>query len=317
MKVIYNLNYNMGLMGLEKLHPFDGNKFQRAWALLEQELGSGLTKYYVDVDRPLSDDELLDIHTTQHLQMMRQPSALAKAFEVREVALLRYSMLDLGFLTPMRWACRGSIIAARQALQHGFAINLGEGFHHAKPDRAEGFCLFSDIALIVAQLRSDGTLTDEQRVAYIDLDAHLGNGVAHCFLNDPRMFHFDMFNESIYPTSDTVAMDRVDCPIPVPVGCEGSQYLELLHNQLPRFLDSVTRTKDVGLVIYNAGTDVVAGDDLGLMSLTEHDVLERDQFVFQETNRRNLPTVMLLSGGYTEASHRLIANSVAWMCKAT
>lgn len=317
MKVIYNPHYNMGLMGLEKLHPFDGKKFQRAWALLERGLGSDLARYHVDVDRPLSDDELLAIHSIQHLQLMRQPSALAKAFEVREVALLPYSMLDLGFLTPMRWACRGSIIAARQALQNGFAINLGGGFHHAKPERAEGFCIFSDIALIVSQLRADGTLTDDQRVAYIDLDAHLGNGVAHCFLNDPRMFHFDMFNESIYPTSDAVAMDRVDCPIPVPIGCEGLQYLELLRNQLPQFLDSVTRTKDVGLVIYNAGTDVVANDDLGLMSLTERNVLERDQFVFLETRRRNLPTVMLLSGGYTEASHRLIANSVTWMCSAS
>lgn len=70
------------------------------------------------------------------------------------------------------------------------------------------------------------------------------------------------------------------------------------------------------MVIYNAGTDVVTNDDLGLMSLTERDVLERDQFVFLETRRLNLPTVMLLSGGYTDASHRLIATSVAWMCEA-
>ena len=316
MKVIYNPRYNMGLMGLEKFHPFDGKKFQRAWALLEKELGSELTRFHVDVDHPLSDAELLSVHTSQHLQMMQQPSELAKAFEVREVALLSYAMINLGFLTPMRWAGRGSIIAARQALQHDFAVNLGGGFHHAKPERAEGFCLFADIALIVADLRSDGTLTNDQRVAYIDLDAHLGNGVAHRFLSDSRLFHFDMFNESIYPTSDKVAIERVDCPIPVPIGCEGSQYLELLRSQLPGFLDSVTQTKDVGLVIYNAGTDVIAGDDLGLMSLTERDVLERDQFVYQETRQRHLPTVMLLSGEYTEASHRLIANSVAWMCKA-
>jgi histone deacetylase 11 len=242
---------------------------------------------------------------------MREPGELAKAFEVPAVERIPYSAIETGFLIPMRWAVRGSVIAARQAMVQGVAINLGGGFHHAKPDKAEGFCLFSDIALIVAQLRADETLRSDARIAYIDLDAHQGNGVCHQFMDDSRFFIFDVFNDKIYPRGDRVAVERIDCAVPVPTGCEGSQYLRLLQERLPPFLDSITLSGEVGLAIYNAGTDVFTEDELGLLSLSAEDILQRDEFVMEELRRRQLPVVMLLSGGYTSESHRLIAKSVS------
>jgi histone deacetylase 11 len=309
MSIVYSPHYNMGLFGLEKLHPFDTKKFARAWSLLQQEFGATLSSWHVEVDRPITDEELLAVHTADHLRRMRDPNALAKAFEVPAVTLLPFSLVESGFLIPMRWATRGSVIAARQALRHGLSINLGGGFHHAKPDRAEGFCLFSDIALVVAQLRADGSIQQESRIAYVDLDAHQGNGVCHQFLQDARTFIFDMYNEAIYPTGDWVARDRIDCKIPIPIGCEGKYYLGQLKSRLPVFLDSITRSGNVGLAIYTAGTDVFTGDDLGLMALSAADVLERDQFVVDQLRQRQLPTLMLLGGGYTSESHRLIAAS--------
>lgn len=311
MSVVYSSHYNMGLYGLEKLHPFDTKKFQRAWDLLQREFGRKLPSLHVDVDRPITDEELLTVHTAEHLERMRDPKALAKAFEVPQVELLPIALLEHGFLTPMRWATRGSVIAARQALSRGCCINLGGGFHHAKPDRAEGFCLFSDIALMVSQLRADGSLSADARIAYIDLDAHQGNGVCHQFLQDSQAFIFDMFNGDIYPTSDRIAQDRIDCKVPLPIGCTGEDYLRQLQSRLPSFLDSISKSGVVGLAIYVAGTDVLAGDDLGLMSLTAESILQRDLFVVEQLRSRGLPTVMLLGGGYTSESHRLVATSVA------
>lgn len=309
MTIVYSPHYNMGIWGLEKLHPFDTKKFARAWSLLQREMGDELKNRCLEADRAVTDDELLAIHTPEHIARMRDAHEIAKAFEVPEVNLLPFPLINAGFLTPMRWAMRGSVIAARHALKQGFAINLGGGFHHAKPDRAEGFCLFSDIALIVSQLRADGSLKAESRVAYVDLDAHQGNGVCHQFLRDSRTFIFDVHNKDIYPTNDRESLDRIDCKVPVPIGCSGEAYLEQLKPKLPVFLDSIARTQNVGLAIYVAGTDVFTGDDLGLLALSESEILERDEFVVAELRRRQLPTVMLLGGGYTEESHRLVATS--------
>ena len=64
------------------------------------------------------------------------------------------------------------------------------------------------------------------------------------------------------------------------------------------------------MAIYNAGTDIVAGDPLGGLNISPQAILERDKFVVEELRRRQVPTVMLLSGGYTKQSFELIANSV-------
>lgn len=310
MSVVYSPHYNMGFPGLDRLHPFDVSKFARAWKLLQLDLGPKLAAWHVDVDRPVTDEELLAVHTPEHLARLRDPHEIAKAFEVQAAAVIPYTLLNSGFLEPMRWAVRGSVLAAQQALLHGVAINLGGGFHHAKPDRAEGFCLFSDIALIVHQLRQMKALTETSRIVYIDLDAHQGNGVCHQFLDDMRFFAFDMYNRDVYPASDRIAIDRIDCPVPLEIGCTGSVYFEKLTSLLPGFLNSVTRSGEAGLAIYVAGTDVVAGDDLGLLNLSADQVLERDLYVFEQLRSRGVPTVMLLGGGYTTGSHRLVATSV-------
>ena len=65
-----------------------------------------------------------------------------------------------------------------------------------------------------------------------------------------------------------------------------------------------------GLAIYNAGTDVFAGDPLGGLNISAPAILERDLFVIDELRKRGIPTVMVLSGGYTTQSYRLVADSV-------
>ena len=84
-----------------------------------------------------------------------------------------------------------------------------------------------------------------------------------------------------------------------------------MTSRLPVFLDSIGQRQPIGLGIYNAGTDVYEDDPLGRLNLSAQAVLERDLFVVQELRRRCIPTVMLLSGGYTRISYRLVADSVA------
>src|SRR5262249_45978999 len=156
----------------------------------------------------------------------------------------------------------------------------------------EGFCAFSDIALIVAQLKKDGAIQDTDRIAYIDLDAHQGNGVCHEFLNERVVFIFDMYNRDIYPRGDFEARERIDCSVPLPFNCTGSEYLGNVRGKLPGFLDSISKSGKTKLAIYNAGTDVFAGDKLGGMCLSAEDVLERDLFVMRKLKERRIPAVM-------------------------
>lgn len=80
----------------------------------------------------------------------------------------------------------GATLAAALAVWEGRApraLSLAGGMHHAMADRASGFCVFNDVAVAIAALLDAGA----QRVAYVDLDAHHGDGVERIFWDDPRV----------------------------------------------------------------------------------------------------------------------------------
>jgi histone deacetylase 11 len=313
-RIIYTRKYDLPAHHFaRRLHPFDLRKYSRAYKLLQASFGPRLKAITIAPPRPISRDELLLVHTSEYLDKLRTPAYLAATVEVPLVGKLPAWLTDFAVLRPMRWATLGTILAARQALTTGLAVNLSGGYHHARPDGGEGFCFYNDIALAVTMLRREGLLAETDRIAYIDLDAHQGNGVSHAFLHDPRVFLFDAYNELIYPAYDRVAHDRIDCNVPLPAGCRDDNYLGHLHDKLPGFLASIARGARVALAIYNAGTDIFAGDALGGLAVSEQGVLKRDTFVVEQLRDRNIPTVMLLSGGYSEESHRLVANSVEAM----
>ena len=128
-------------------------------------------------------------------------------------------------------------------------------------------------------------------------------------MSDNRVFIFDIFNSRIYPMFDVDARKRVDCDVGITSSITDTEYLEELHRRLPGFLDSVGRSP-IGLAIYNAGTDVFGGDPLGGLNISAKTIRERDMYVVRELRKRRIPTVMVLSGGYTKQSYQLVADSV-------
>jgi histone deacetylase 11 len=310
MKLVYTRRYNIGFLGLERLHPFDSRKYGRAWRAIGREARRPRNRAWVGVPRPASITDLAAVHDRAYLDRLRDPGELARALELPFVRRLPGRATRWVILRPMRWAVAGSLVAAREALTAGVAVNLSGGYHHAKPDRGEGFCVFNDVAYAINRLRTEERLAADDRVAYVDLDAHQGNGVCHHFRSDRRVFIYDAFNPHIYPAYDHEARTRIDCSVPVPAHCTGAEYLRLLELSLPGFLDSIGRTGRVGLAVYNAGTDVFEGDELGGLGLSAAEVLARDLYVVEQFRARNVPVVMLLSGGYSRESYRLVANTV-------
>lgn len=308
--IIYSSHYNIGFFGLEQLHPFDSRKYGRAYHALHEHFGASLKEITISPKRPVNTAELVMVHSTSYLEQLHHPDYLARALEIPLLKFLPYWLINRCVLDPMRWATMGTMIGARESLKHGFVVNLGGGFHHAKPTAGEGFCIYADIALSIHSLRAQHLIDEESHVAYIDLDAHMGNGVCHAFKNDKRVFIFDMFNSTIYPIHDLEARDRIDCDLPLQRHHPEAEYLTSLQTRLAPFLDSISKSQKTSLAIFNAGTDVFLNDPLGQLSLTAEGILKRDLFVVKELRKRGIPTLMLLSGGYTKESYQLVANSV-------
>jgi histone deacetylase 11 len=309
-RVVYHPSYNIGGYGLEKLHPFDGRKYGKAWDAIAALLPAA-KEILVNPTSEVARDNLRLVHSADYLEQLNSAAYLAKAFETPAAAWIPVKLLDSIVLRPMRFATQGTIQSFSLACEHGLAINLGGGFHHAKPTGGEGFNVYNDVAIGIAVLRQSGQISPDDVVLYVDCDAHQGNGVATCFLDDHTVKIFDVFNADIYPRHDSVARERVDRPVPLASGTDGETYLLELQRALPTWLDEITTRVRHALAIYNAGTDVVSDDPLGALALSPEHVLERDVFVVESFTRRGIPTAMVLGGGYTQDSFRLVADSVA------
>lgn len=325
--LVYSKRYDLGLPVLERFHSFSGSRPSRAFAETQSRLRrTGIHPKLVVPPHPIADRLLRTVHTPEYVASLHRSSVWAKILEGDPLRWVPFPLIDWLVTRPMRLATAGSILAAKEAMKAGLAINFGGGYHHAKPAHGEGFCAISDIGLIVRTLRDERWLSPDDMVLYIDTDAHQGNGPCYVFADDPRVMLFDIYNADEYPCvedpiypyppgGDAEARKRLDFDVPVAKLTSDDGYLGALRGALPAFLAKAETRGTIRLAIYNAGTDVIEGDKVGNLGLTAAGVLERDLYVLNELRARGIPTVHLPSGGYTTQSASLIAATAAAACE--
>jgi len=183
----------------------------------------------------------------------------------------------------------GTVQAARFALEHGVAMNIAGGTHHAFTNRGEGFCLLNDVA-IAASVLLDEMLIDSALV--VDLDVHQGNGTAEIFQSNPNVFTFSMHGKKNYPLHKECS----DLDVELEDGISDDEYLDLLNKHLNYLKENVKSD----FIFYQAGVDVLATDKLGRLGLSIQGCRERDRLVFDMAFQLNIPIVVTMGGGYSE-----------------
>ncbi|MFY9936186.1 MAG: histone deacetylase [Silvibacterium sp.] len=310
--IVYSSEASIDLPLINLLHPFDVRTYKRAFHEIRKRFGPALESVTLAPKCEADSSDLLRVHTLSYLRSLTSADTLAAALGLQMVRLIPGRLLERRVVRPLRVAVQGTILAAQHALQSGFVFHIGGGFHHAFASRAEGSCLFADAAIAIRSLRARNLIKEDETVLYIDLDAHRGNGVADIFRNDPAVCVLDMFNVKAYPGPPEQPPPEGWRLIPLTPGCKDRSYLETLRKELDRFLSAAVTP---GLAIYNAGTDILEGDTLGGLCISEEGVLSRDQIVIDALAQYTIPTVVLTSGGYTARSHLLIARTAEYALK--
>ncbi|MDZ4838306.1 MAG: histone deacetylase [Candidatus Melainabacteria bacterium] len=301
--LIYSPSYNISAFGLEHLHPFDSSKYDKIYKSIKN---AGL-RSEDDFLRPtsISEEALLRVHTREYLDSLKDSWELAKILEVGPSMFVPSILLDWKVLKPMRVAAGGTLLTCRTALQHGLAINLGGGYHHAFSNKGGGFCVYSDVPVAINALHEEGLL---KRALIIDTDAHQGNGFATLAqASNERISLLDFYDESIYP----IPKVEEDWAIAFPKGTDGKTYLTALEDNVPRAIDKYKPD----LIVYNAGSDVLEPDPLSTFKLNSNDMSARDFFVVDYARSKNIPVAMVLAGGYSKDSALAHAASIKGILK--
>ena len=183
---------------------------------------------------------------------------------------------------------RGTIDCALFALEHGCALNIAGGTHHAFAERGEGFCLLNDMAVASDYLLHKNLVA---KILVIDLDVHQGNGTAKLMENEPRVFTFSMHGKNNYPFHK----EQSDLDIPLPDGISGQEYLEILEKTLPMLLETV----QPNFIFYLSGVDILSTDKFGKFNISIDECKRRDELVLNMAYDNKIPITIAMGGGYS------------------
>ncbi len=140
------------------------------------------------------------------------------------------------------------------------------GLHHARRDSAAGFCVFNDCGVAIESLRQ---VYGIRRVAYVDIDAHHGDGVFYAFEEDPDLFIADLHEDGryLYPGSGKLqetgkgAAKGSKLNIPMPPGADDALFFKVWE-QVESFVDSAKPE----FILFQCGADSIDGDPLTHMA---------------------------------------------------
>ena len=230
----------------------------------------------------LPESVALRTHTKEYWDKLTQ--VRLSASEIRAIGF----PINEKFVERGRHISNGTVQCALFAREHGCALNVAGGTHHAFADRGEGFCCFNDQAVAANFLLDNGLA---KKILIVDLDVHQGNGTASIFRDEPRVFTFSMHGERNYP----LRKEQSDLDIGLPDGMDDAPYLHILRETLPRLADEA----QPDFIFYQAGVDILASDKLGRLHISRAGCRERDHIVLSFCKKNKIPVAVSMGGGYS------------------
>ena len=194
----------------------------------------------------------------------------------------------------------GTWLAARLALEHGFAANTAGGSHHALHDTGAGYCVFNDLAIAAVRLTEERAVA---RLLVVDCDVHQGDGTASLLAGRPGIATYSIHAEKNFPARK--ARSTLDAPLADGVGDDA--YLDTLQRTLTPLIDDFRPD----LVLYQAGVDPFAGDRLGRLSLTLDGLARRERLIAALMTSRGIPFASTVGGGYGDDALEIARRHVA------
>ncbi|HEV8437640.1 MAG TPA: acetoin utilization protein AcuC [Methylomirabilota bacterium] len=166
-------------------HPLRMERLGLTWRLMEAYALTALPRAKVLAPEPASLEAIARFHTRDYIEILRAVSAGDRVPHAARFGLgPGDNPIFPGLWEAAQLAAGGSLLAARLVAdgEADRAFHFAGGLHHAMPDRASGFCYVNDPVLAILRLRARGW-----RVAYVDIDAHHGDGVQFAFYRDPNV----------------------------------------------------------------------------------------------------------------------------------
>jgi acetoin utilization protein AcuC len=259
----------LALYGFGGSHPLGTDRLGAFWSRLQSE---NIANIVVEEPALGSEQDALSFHDKEYVDLVRVSS--------RHGGVL----LDMGDTPAFKGVFEASLYVVgstlvaldyvmagkdRSGRKVNHAFNPIGGLHHARRDTAGGFCVFNDIGVAILAARKKYGI---KRIAYVDIDAHHGDGVFYEFEDDPFLFFADIHEDGrhLYPGTGSAletgkgAAAGTKINMPVEPGAGDEEFIDAF-GRIEHFVESVKPE----LIILQCGADGLAGDPITHLQYTE------------------------------------------------
>lgn len=236
---------------------------------LARELGV-LEHFDVVTPDPCTVDELTAVHTVDYLQRVQELSENPAGSDPY-IGLGTPDNPVFGGMHEVGALISGASIEAARRVWSGEtlrAVNIAGGLHHAMPGAASGFCIYNDPALAIQWLLDHGA----EKVAYVDVDAHHGDGVQAVFYDEPRVLTVSIHEgpQTLFPGTGYAhetggpGAEGSAVNVALPPGTSDAGWLRAFHAVIPQVVGAF----DPDIIVSQHGCDSHMDDPLTNLMLS-------------------------------------------------
>ncbi len=288
--VVYDDDY---LIHTQGQHPERKERLEHIVRAIDQPADEGLVRLLEPL--PAEIDDLALVHDRDYIKSIDAACRSGKRFLDMDTYIVpdsyRIALLSAG------GAITGLRKVMSQTLRKVFVLNRPPG-HHAEKSRAQGFCLFNNIAIAAEVAKRDYGFN---RIAIVDWDVHHGNGTQHSFESNPGVLFISTHQSPAYPGTGQIketgfgSGEGYTVNIPLPAGCGDVEYDLFYQNIIIPVIDQYKPE----LILVSAGQDAYRQDPLAGMSLTFEGYYKMAEHLKNAAERWTGGKMLLcLEGGY-------------------
>jgi acetoin utilization protein AcuC len=278
--------------GFGEGHPFGPDRHE---VFMREAQAEGLVDQVISLaPRIATQQELEYFHTPAFVALVRERSASGQGY------------LDAGDTPAWKGVFEaassvvGATLVATEALMSGSARRAFvpiAGLHHASRSHAAGFCVFNDCGVVAEMLKRRHNL---QRVAYVDIDVHHGDGVYYSFEDDPALIFADIHEDGrfLYPGTGAAtetgsgAARGMKLNIPLMPGAGDDEFFEAWKR-----VEAHLEEHQPEFIIFQCGADSIEGDPLAHLRLTEEAHAHAARRLVDVANRHARGRILAVGGG--------------------
>lgn len=264
------INKTMVMLGDElahyhfgETHPFGPKRY---WAFKEEFIKRGTDKKVtLSTPQQATEEQLKLFHTQDYINKVKTLSKLGKGYlDCGDTPAIKGIFENA--LTVVGTTLKAVDLLMQNKANHAFTPIAG--IHHARRNSAAGFCVFNDCGIAIEYLRKKHKL---QRIAYIDIDAHHGDGVFYEFEDDPDLCFVDLHQDgaTLYPGTGFInetgkgTAIGTKLNIPLPPNSTDKTAMALWKNA-ESFIDKFKPE----FILFQCGADSLANDPITQLELT-------------------------------------------------